>query len=455
MNKKRVNRGSSLLFGAAVAATTGLGASSAQALPLYDEGGSQLNFDFEAIVGAFHSDESYALLRSSEGSVSWQEGYAKYGLSGSASLGSTGGELFGAASLLTSLTRGDGDAAGFTSGDEDETDVEDLYVGWRSGNLIPGLGENGFEVSVGRQNVTLGDGFLINGDALNLGEGFKDLGVSPDFDRGGAYWLAARKAFDKTAVVRVGGAEGLRSDLFWLESDNLAQAQMELAGINLEYVGPAATLALTYIEGLDVDADSAAILGLEHRDGQETWSVRAQGSAGIENLFLSAQFVDQSQGDNSRRDANAYYLEAGWTFADLPWSPGITYRYSDFDEDFDPLFFGFNRGYGTWFQGEVAANYAGPFNSDAQVHHLGLKLAPSETLTLGALFFQFDETAGGSGALDGQEINFYAEWVAADHLIISPLVGFYSPDNSAAEGGTQIGNDDTNTYAQVIAIVPF
>ena len=49
----------------------------------------------------------------------------------------------------------------------------------------------------------------------------------------------------------------------------------------------------------------------------------------------------------------------------------------------------------------------------------------------------------------------YAQWVVNDHLVLSPLVGFYTPDSAAADGGTQIGDDDTNIYSQVIAIVNF
>ncbi|MEH6822399.1 MAG: hypothetical protein V7629_00620 [Motiliproteus sp.] len=73
-------------------------------------------------------------------------------------------------------------------------------------------------------------------------------------------------------------------------------------------------LPLTYIEGLGIDTNSAGFMGLTHRDGQETLSIRAQGSAGVEGLFLSAEVVDQSQGDQTRPDADAYYVEAGWTF---------------------------------------------------------------------------------------------------------------------------------------------
>ncbi len=441
------------LCSATLAASGCLLATSAAALPLYETEGAQLNFDFEAILGSFHSEKSYAQLNSTEESADWQEGYAKYGLSGSKQYGSHQASVFGAINLMTSASWGDGDAAGFTTGDESKTNVEDLYIGWRSGSLISGLGEDGIEISVGSQNFSIGDGFLINGDALNFGKGFEGIPGAPDFDRGGAYWLAANKAFDKTAVLRLGGQSGLRSDIFWLESDNAAQGKMELGGINLEYVNDSGTVAVTYIKGLDVDANSAGFMGLTHRDGQRTLSVRGQGNAGVEGLFLAAEFVDQSQGDSTRPDADAYYVEAGWTFADVPWSPSVNYRFSSFDSGFDPLFFGFNRGYGTWFQGEVAANYAGPFNSDAEVHHIALKASPSETLSLGALWFDFSDTSG--GGLNGQEINLYAEWVAHDHLIISPLLGFYSPDNSTLNGGSQIGNSDTNTYFQVIAIVPF
>ncbi|PSL11698.1 alginate export protein [Marinobacterium halophilum] len=425
----------------------------ASAYNLYSENGTELNLDIEAVFGIFTSEENYNQGAKTKGGGSdWQEGYIKYGFSGHHTYNS-GSSLYAGLNVVSSGSWGDGDAGGFTSGDESDTDLEDAYLGWHSGNLIPVLGEDGLDLSFGRQNFSIGDGFLINGDSLNLGDALNGGGY--DFDRGGAYWLAARKAFDRTAIARIGGANGLRADLFWIESDNPAQAMTELAGINAEYVTPEGTFGVAYIEGMDVNDKYAQALGYTHRDGQQTLSTRYQGNAGVENLFLSGEFVTQDQGDNTRKDGDAWYAEAGWTFADLPWSPGVNYRYASFDEGFDPLFFGFNRGYGTWFQGEVAANYAGPFNSATDVHHIGVKATPTEMLSIGALFFDFNDTAGGSGALDGQEIDIYAEWTVTPNLIVSPLIGFYSPDNSSAAGGSQIGSNDTNVYGQVIAIVPF
>ncbi len=425
---------STVLLGTAIAATSGQVA----AYNLIDEDGKELNLDVEIIAGYFSSDENYPIGSNTKESPSWTEAYAKYGFSGSIEL-DNGTTLFGAANTMSTATWGDGDAAGFTNGSERKTEVEDLYAGLRTGM---------FEISGGRQNVTIGDGFLLNGDALNLGAGFDAFGTS--LNRGGAYWLGGRRAFDKTAVVRVGGDSGPRSDIFWLESDNPGQSSMELAGINLEYVADHGTFGLLHMEGLGVDAVEAAFNGHQGRDGQKTTSVRYQGNAGIENLFLSAELTQQENGSTGA-ETNGWYAEAGWTFADLPWSPSVNYRLTRYDTGFDSLFYGFNRGYGTWFQGEVGASYAGPFATDSDIHYLSVTASPAETLTLGAMYFKFEDTVGGSGDNDADEINLWAEWVVNDHLIISPLLGLYTPETSKS---TQ-GNTDTNTYFQILAIMPF
>ena len=130
-------------------------------------------------------------------------------------------------------------------------------------------------------------------------------------------------------------------------------------------------------------------------------------------------------------------------------------RVGRFQEGFDPLFYGFNRGYGTWFQGEVASNYAGPLNSNARFKHVGLKLQPTEALTLGALFFDFDQAKGFVGeTIDAHELNLYAEWWIRDNVMLSPVLGFYDPRYSAAQGGVQNGSG-VNTYAQMFVLFLF
>ena len=95
------------------------------------------------------------------------------------------------------------------------------------------------DLSFGRQVITLGDGFIINDDGLNLGKGVAD----GELNRGGAYYLAARHAFDETAVVRLGGKEGVHGSLMWIKSDNRAQAKTEMSAGTLEHIAAPAPLS--------------------------------------------------------------------------------------------------------------------------------------------------------------------------------------------------------------------
>ncbi|WP_286240506.1 alginate export family protein [Neptuniibacter halophilus] len=417
----------------------------AQAAEIHNQDGKSVEFNVEAMAGLFSTDENYI---GTQGGNDWQEAYIKADLVGRQSL--TGGSVYGGLGVIGLGTWGDGDAGGYTNGDEREFRLENAFVGWQS--------ESGLlDLSVGRQNFMLGDGFLIAGDAISLGNldnlGLPDAGVN----RGGAYYLAGQKSFDNTAILRLDPEGPLRGDLFWLQSDNPYHQDTELGGINLELVDDAkGTLGLSYLKVLDVEAGTG--LGLwDQRDGMDVVSLRGQGSLGVENLFLSFEYVDQSGGDTSvKNKGNAWYVEAGWTFADLPWTPNLNYRYAEFSGDdsattdneaFDPLFFGFTRGFGTWFQGEVASNYAGPANSGNTVNRLELTLQPREDLTLGAQYWDFGKEDDAAD-LSGTEVDLYALWTINDNWVFSPMVGIYNPDGSAVIANQ--GNDDTNLYMQAV-----
>jgi hypothetical protein len=420
----------------------------ADAYELYGDTDSHLNATLEAVFGAFHSQRNYALSgRLDHGASAWREGYLKYGLSFDKGLAGAG-TAYGAANLLSAGTWGDADAAGFSDGSERSTKVEDAYLGWRSGKRFERLGEDGIDLSFGRQNIVVGDGFLIDGDALNIGNGLAD----GEFNRGGAYYLAARKAFDQTAVLRLGGKQGLRGDLMWLKSDNRAQAKTEMYVGTLEYVAAQGTLGLTYVDSTDIDEQYASPAQLE-RDGMKTYSLRAQGNAGVENLFLSGEYARQNKPHDASQ--NAWYLEAGWTFANVPWTPNLSYRYSRFSEGYDTLFYGFSRGYGTWFQGEVAGNYAGPFNTNSRIQNATLKVSPMENLSVGLMAFDFKTLDPNLGNTDGREVDLYAQWHVNEHLTVMPLIGLYKPEKSAEQGGTQLGNHDRNLYSQIVFATTF
>ncbi|CAI3806351.1 hypothetical protein DBADOPDK_04073 [Pseudomonas sp. MM223] len=347
-------------------------------MSLYADDDSHLNADMLAVWGMFNSRKNYD---GTTGGSTWREGFIKYGLSGDQGLAGNG-TLYGSLNWVSSATWGDGDAAGNTDGSERTTKIEDAFLGWRSADLFPVLGKDGVDVSAGRQTIRLGSGFLINDDGPNLGNGVADGAL----DRGGAYYLAARHAFDRTAMLRLGGSDGLHGSLLWLKSDNRAQAETELAAGTLDYTHALGTLGLTWVHGIDV-ADQWASDFQKAREGMDVYSVRGEGSAGIDNASFAFEYAWQDKTDGPEQ---AWYLQAGYTFADLPWAPSVTYRYTRYSAGWDSLFSGLSSGYGTWFQGEVAANYAGPFNSNTGIHHVGVKATPLENLTVGALYFDFD-----------------------------------------------------------------
>lgn len=417
---------------------------SAQAIELYADDESHLNADILAVYGLFNSRKNYD---ATPGGSTWREGFIKYGISGDQRLAGNG-SAYGALSWVSSATWGDGDAAGNTDGTERTTKLEDAYLGWRSGELFPLLGKDGVDASFGRQVVKLGRGFLINDDGPNLGKGPADGAL----DRGGAYYLAARHAFDRTAVLRLGGERGVHASVLWLKSDNRAQAETELAAGTLDYTTAAGTLGLTWVHGLGVTEQWASEFQRQ-RDGMDTYSLRGEGNAGIDNASFAFEYAWQ---DKQAGPEKAWYAEAGYTFAELPWAPSLTYRYTRYSEGWDALFTGLSTGYGTWFQGEVAANYAGPFNSNTGVHHLGLVAKPLENLTLGALYFDFD-TLHTRNALNlgARELDLYVEWAVSPHLIVSPLVGLYQPKKNENTGGNQVGGNGTNLYSQVTLAMPF
>jgi len=432
------------VLGCTLVCTLALGAlRQANAYELYSDESRHLNADMTAVFGQFNSRKNYD---GTSGGSSWREGFIKYGVSGDQSVGA--GSAYGAFSLVSSATWGEGDPGGNSLGTERTTKIEDAYIGWRSGDLFSALGKDGLDISGGRQVVKVGRGFLINDDGLNLGKGPAD----GTMNRGGAYYLAARHAFDQTAVLRLGGQDGLHGSLLWLKSDNRVQAETELAAGTLDYTAQPGTLGLTWVHGLDV-SDQWASDFQRQRKGMNIYSVRGEGDAGIRNVSLAFEYAWQDKDTGLEK---AWYGEAGYTFADTAWAPKVTYRYTRYSQKWDALFTGLSMGYGTWFQGEVAGNYAGPFNTNTSIQHVGLKATPLENLTLGALYFDYDTVRKRDALnLNARELDVYVEWAVNPHLIITPLVGLYKPERDSATGGNQVGGDGTNLYSQLTVAVPF
>ncbi len=421
-------------------------------IELYKTEDTQLSANMVATVGTFYSKKNYIPNAKNE-SYSWQEGYLQYGLSAEQKVGEYGA-IYGKANLVSAGTWGDGDAAGFTDGSERATKIEDAFVGWKSGNLIPWLGQNGLDISFGRQNICFGDGFLICADAPNVGYS-PVLGDAFNRKGGGTYYIAGHRDFNDTVMIKLGNPEGLHGSLSTFKSNNAIQAYSKFYAATLDYTSTEkGTLGFTYLHNDSLDQDFAKQVSqtLVDREGMNVYSLRGAGSLGIPNTTFAFEYAVQ---DKRNADTeNAWYVKTGYTF-DTAWKPSLSMRYSRFSEKWDNLFVGAME-YGKWFQGEVAYNYSGPFNANTEISNIGISITPHEKLILGAQAYDFSTLKKANNQkLSGQELDIYALWMIKPNMTLSPVLGIYKPKYDLANGGMQNGDNNTNLYGELIFTTSF
>ena len=164
--------------------------------------------------------------------------------------------------------------------DASSFDVEDLYIGWRSGKSLGSLGENVLDFTVGRTQYKLGHGLLLWDGAAEGGS------------RGG-YWTNARKAFEFAAIGRF--KPGTHTvEAFYLEKDELPESDTDskLWGVNYEYAfGEDTTLGATYMKWSANPAEAP------QRDGLDVYNVRAF-TAPFPNLKALSFELEYAQEDN-------------------------------------------------------------------------------------------------------------------------------------------------------------
>ncbi|MCI0636178.1 MAG: alginate export family protein, partial [Actinobacteria bacterium] len=308
----------------------------------------------------------------------WGEFGVTPGLEGQISLGEAGTLRAGVSGVYTTTQLGL-DAAGSNLDDRHphEITLEDAYVGWKSGDLIPSLGEDAIDLAVGSQPYELGTGFL-----------FYDGGT--DGGRRGGYWLGLRKAFRLTAIARLKTGPFLAEGMY-LRPDDRPDSSTDVAGLNLEWsFGERATIGAAYWNVYDSDD--------ERRDGLHVFDLRFEGSplvdrALLPGLRLSGEVAHERNG--TRNDSWGAYTEVGYEFEDAPWKPYLSYRYAYFTGDdgkgsnsaFDPLFYGFYD-WGTWYLGEIVGEYVAS-NSNARVHTLRVRAEPTDAISVNLLYFFF------------------------------------------------------------------
>ncbi|HET6519892.1 MAG TPA: alginate export family protein, partial [Geminicoccaceae bacterium] len=370
----------------------------------------------------------------------WIEAAFEAGLDGNLGLNDYGA-LYGRFSVVGTATRGGIDLAGSNADDGslDDLAVENAFVGWRSGDLLPALGGDAVDLSVGRQDYLVGTGFL-----------FGDAGA----DDRGAVWLSPRDAFDFAGIARV-TVGSLTGEAVYLTPNDRPDSGTELAGINLDYaIGDVAALGAGYFNVFSSDIPT--------RDGMDVFDLRATLGPGLlGGLVLAGEIAYEDNGD--ALEAYGYYGEIGYQLDELRWTPYVSYRYASFSgddpdtpesEDFDPLFYG-STDWGTWFQGEILGEFV-LLNSNLESHTLRLQLAPTEAVALNLLyhFFRLDEpeSFGVTEADFAHEVNLIADWAVTDNLALTGVVGVTVPEDGAEQF---TGGDETWAHFMLFAGLTF
>lgn len=343
-------------------------------------------------------------------------------------------ELYSTFSMVAATTTLDGELSGQVARSGDRAiDTDSTKIGWRN---------DVFDLSVGGQEFTIGDGFVV-GDG-NFNKGAAD----------GQYWIGAFSAWRNSAVLRV-NTKPIRADFFWLRTDDdLGDARV--AGINVETTtkDTFGTLGLMFLEIIDDDGFTL--------EGMQVASVRGADIKvpGIENLKLFGEFViERGQSDLTGRDidANGWYIEANYQVFDIMWSPKFYYRFSHFsgdeagssdNEEYRGLFFTiFKRDWDTWYQGEITGEFH-LFNQNQITQMAKLKVYPRADLSLGFWYYTHDLDTPqyfGTPVSDtdwAEEINLGIEYYPSDRLYTYWGFAWGTPH----QGAVDIFGDDDDTF---------
>lgn len=393
---------------------------------IYDEDDTKIDIQLNLIGAAFQgSDAWFGADEDFLGADvnNWAEQGLELGITGETS--AFGGTFFGAASVVQTRTFSD-DASGFTIGIEDPADInlEQGYIGWKSGEGLWGFDAEALTVKAGRLDYNIGTGLLINDGG---GDGGK---------RGGWY-LGMRKAF-RTAFLASLDTGPMLVEAFYLENQpRHGGTTADVYGGNLEYEFDSIGLTLsgTYLEVEDQQRPT------DFGDFN-TVSVRASWQTPLQGLKFDGEVVEQ--GDNS--DGEAYWLSGAYHWESSAWAPTLSYRYAHFsgddpdtvqDERFRPIAYGFTD-YGSWFQGEISGNY--PLeNSNLNSHLVRLQLSPTEEITLNVLYYNFTldqkQIFGDpvSSTDWGDEINLAMDWAVSDKLYVIFTLSWLTPGQAAID----------------------
>lgn len=350
--------------------------------------------------------------------ASWAETSIEAGAGAITRLGSSPLFVYGAATAMFTAAAGQ-DL--FTGEARSLVRVEKLYAGLILGAQGSGRAAN---ISAGRQNFNLSDGFLFSQFS-----GSSNAGPRPGL------FLNPRIAFDTAVLVDL-KLDRLRVKAFYLDPDELEdfESRTQFAGLNATFHFSRATrLGVTYAyipqsESRFRRPDGSSI----ERRGIETLAAEARLDAplGLKGLWVQGEYAHQQRSNEMR--AWAGYATIGWR-ADRGWRPGFSYRYAAFSGDdpataryerYDPMLSG---GLGEWVQGVNFKKLVG--NTNMNVQRVRVTAKPDDSLNLTLDFFDFKarelNNLGATPALAtlasrdiGQEVTLRGDWFVSRRLYL-------------------------------------
>ena len=361
-------------------------------------------------------------------SIAWTENYVEFGIGGSTQLGESPIYLYGAASAIGVMAAGQDI---FWNSGRWQDSVEKLYAGL----LWVGPTGGNANISVGRQNFSLNDGFLISqyGSQYNAGP------------RPGVY-LAPRTTQD-FSILAQGQWNGWSLKSFFLDPNEYEpiETNTKVLGANLRYnatksiYADASVITVPSSDSVYRDPAGHALprAGLVTYAGHARWADPSV----VPGVWLESEIAYQNN-INFPMSAWAGYGTLGYLASEVPWSPSLSYRYSSFSGDdpntktferFDSLFSG---GLAEWLQGISFGKVLSQTNRTT--HRLRFNVSPVAELNLTLDYYSNwanqTNNLGGNPALSqlssknlGQEIQFVARWAINKNFYFIGIASYAMP----------------------------
>lgn len=318
------------------------------------------------------------------------EAYIEPGLGGITRLGDTPFYPYGRVTYMITWSSGHDI---YSPGSRTWGDFEQVYGGFLYD--LPSE-KTGINVSYGRQNYQLRDGFLI-----------ATIPGSNDLAHRAALNLGPRNAYNRAGIGRL-KVHNFSLEGILLEPDELraTKTNTRLLGANLQYnfsKGIETAFSYLYVPR----SDKAYVIpggSKQYREGLRTFNpaLTINPLFGIEGLWIKGEYAYQNNEDFDM-SANAYYGWIGYRAEKWPWRPGLSYRYAFFSGDdpatqtyerFDPLFSGRSN---FFLPGLISSKVI--TNSNLRTHRATLSVFPKETVEI--LLEYFNHSAQSLNNLGG------------------------------------------------------